>query len=47
MVERRSFFTSFNEECALSMVAVVAGINVKSLNNLDRRGKVFVSRNVL
>ena len=41
--ERRSFFTNFNEECALSTVAAVAGINSKNFNILDIRGKLFSS----
>ena len=39
----RSFFTNFNKECALSMAAAVAGINSKSFNILEIRGKVFSS----
>ena len=44
--ERRLFFTNFNENCARTTVPAVAGINIKSFNNLDNldtAGKVFLS----
>ena len=49
MQQHKSIHTVFwhcrtqNEECALSTVAAVAGINIKSFNILDTRGKVFSS----
>ena len=44
--ERRLFFTNFNENCVRSTVPAVAGINIKSFNNLDNldiTGKAFSS----